>query len=158
MIAHALRIWDQHGANNQGCGHLLHEQLLLPCARPVTAITHICKSTVQQNQPSYRCEHWVVGQPEGSLQNSRALTIAVVIFRPFDPAKQTPKSGAWCLEGLPKSLLINGKGNYFECEDPYTRQVRLAAARACRTIGLAASSWGSCKGYHCLASLAMSNL
>jgi hypothetical protein len=26
--------------------------------------------------------------------------------------------------GLPKSILINGKGNYYDCEDVYKRKVR----------------------------------
>lgn len=51
--------------------------------------------------------------------------MAMRLNRPFDPAKgnsSTP-SGGWCWVGLPKSLLINGVGNYFDCEDPYNRQV-----------------------------------
>lgn len=56
------------------------------------------------------------------------VTVKVIVMRPcrpFDPSKQTAESGAWCWVGVPKSLLINGKGNYHECEDPYSRQVML---------------------------------
>jgi L-ascorbate oxidase len=49
--------------------------------------------------------------------------LAMRLNRPFDPTKQTPEAGAWCWVGVPKSLLVNGKGNYYECEDVYTRQV-----------------------------------
>lgn len=44
-------------------------------------------------------------------------------FRPFDPTKATNSTGSWCWVGLPKSVLINGRGNYHDCEDPYKRVV-----------------------------------
>lgn len=47
--------------------------------------------------------------------------------RPFDPTKATAETGAWCWVGLPKSLLINGKGNYHDCEDVYKREVGVRA-------------------------------
>lgn len=43
--------------------------------------------------------------------------------RPFDPTKATSDTGAWCWVGLPKSILINGQGNYYNCEDVYKREV-----------------------------------
>lgn len=82
---------------------------------------------------------------------SRALCAA---SRPFDPTKATPDTGAWCWVGLPKSILINGKGNYYDCEDVYKREVstmQLLSVRCsslvfagsapkcwCGTVGLAA--------------------
>jgi hypothetical protein len=42
--------------------------------------------------------------------------------RPFDPAKVTNTSGEWCWMGLPRSILINGKGSYGDCEDVYNRK------------------------------------
>eukprot|EP00879_Flechtneria_rotunda_P031612 GHRR01034549.1.p1 GENE.GHRR01034549.1~~GHRR01034549.1.p1 ORF type:complete len:321 (+),score=110.97 GHRR01034549.1:649-1611(+) len=49
--------------------------------------------------------------------------MAFRLNRPFDPTKATGDTGAWCWVGLPKSLLINGKGNYADCEDVYKREV-----------------------------------
>jgi len=44
--------------------------------------------------------------------------------RPFDPSKVTNTSGEWCWIGLPRSILVNGKGSFSDCEDVYDRQVR----------------------------------
>jgi hypothetical protein len=41
--------------------------------------------------------------------------------RPFDDAKATNDTGKWFWVGLPKSNLVNGKGVYYDCEDPYDR-------------------------------------
>lgn len=49
--------------------------------------------------PSTRCTHNVC-----SLQH-----------RPFDPTQATSATGSWCWIGLPKSVLINGVGNYYDC-------------------------------------------
>lgn len=49
--------------------------------------------------------------------------LCALCCRPFDPSQATNDTGAWCWVGLPKSILINGKGNYNECEDVYKRQV-----------------------------------
>lgn len=49
--------------------------------------------------------------------------LAMRLNRPFDPNQATSASGGWCWVGLPRSLLINGLGNYGECEDVYTRKV-----------------------------------
>lgn len=42
----------------------------------------------------------------------------------MDPSKQSDGSGSWCWVGLPRAILINGRGNYFECEDVFKREVR----------------------------------
>ena len=49
--------------------------------------------------------------------------IAQYTCRPFDPTKASNDTGSWCWVGLPKSVLINGQGNYYDCEDPYKRVV-----------------------------------
>lgn len=43
--------------------------------------------------------------------------------RPFDPSKANGSNGQWCWVGVPKSILINGRGNYYDCEDTYKRTV-----------------------------------
>ena len=48
--------------------------------------------------------------------------------RPFDPAQATNETGAWFWVGVPKSILINGKGQYSDCEDVYKRRVNQAMA------------------------------
>jgi len=55
-------------------------------------------------------------------------------YRPFDPTKATNSTGSWCWVGLPKSVLINGRGNYHDCEDPYKRVVS-AAQQGTRVSG-----------------------
>jgi len=47
--------------------------------------------------------------------------LAVRLNRPFDAAKATNDTGNWFWVGLPKSNLVNGKGVYYDCEDPYDR-------------------------------------
>jgi FtsP/CotA-like multicopper oxidase with cupredoxin domain len=50
--------------------------------------------------------------------------MALRFNRPFDPAKQTNDTrGKWHWIGLPKSVLINGKGSYAACEDVTTRSL-----------------------------------
>lgn len=50
--------------------------------------------------------------------------VLLLSCRPFDPTQATSDTGAWCWVGLPKSILLNGKGNYYNCEDVYKREVR----------------------------------
>ena len=48
--------------------------------------------------------------------------MALRFNRPFDPAKQDGNAtGRWHWIGLPKSVLINGRGSYGACEDVTTR-------------------------------------
>lgn len=49
--------------------------------------------------------------------------MAMRLNRPFDPNQASDASGGWCWVGLPKSILLNGKGNYGDCEDVYKRKV-----------------------------------
>lgn len=74
------------------------------------------------------------GEPLGAAKNENVLFLqdwwhstyggmAMRLNRPFDPAKVTNTSGQWCWIGMPKSLLINGKGSFSDCEDVYARKV-----------------------------------
>jgi hypothetical protein len=48
----------------------------------------------------------------------------VIHCRPFDNNQATNQTGAWYWIGLPKSLLVNGKGNYGDCEVAARRLAR----------------------------------
>lgn len=54
------------------------------------------------------------------------------------------RAGAFCWVGVPKAILLNGKGNYYSCEDVYTRQVcvfvYLSAVRATNHVTDAAGA------------------
>ncbi|KAI8468177.1 MAG: Cupredoxin [Monoraphidium minutum] len=54
--------------------------------------------------------------------------MAMRLNRPFDPTKATDKSGKWCWVGLPRSLLINGRGAAPDCENVYAREVNKTMA------------------------------
>lgn len=68
----------------------------------------------------------LAGSPHLFLQDwwhQTGNSLAMRLNRPFDPNQQTTDSGNWCWVGVPKAILLNGKGNYYGCEDVYTRQV-----------------------------------
>ncbi|KAF8065871.1 L-ascorbate oxidase [Scenedesmus sp. PABB004] len=82
--------------------------------------------------------------------HSTGNSMAMRLNRPFDPTKvinasaTSDGSGAWCWIGLPKSLLVNGKGNYHQCEDVYKRKARcVALRRAAWRCGVQASRCGA---------------
>eukprot|EP00878_Enallax_costatus_P033800 GHUV01037365.1.p1 GENE.GHUV01037365.1~~GHUV01037365.1.p1 ORF type:complete len:432 (+),score=88.08 GHUV01037365.1:181-1476(+) len=102
--------WHDHSSVNQADG--LQGPLIVR-AKPGTP--ELVDGKIQDTFTLFLQDWW----------HNPANALAMRLNRPFDPSKQTAEAGAWCWVGVPKSLLINGKGNYYECEDPYARQANM---------------------------------
>lgn len=75
-------------------------------------------SNVDDDVTLFLADHWhFTGDSMGLRLN-----------RPFDPLQVTNYTGSWFWIGVPKSILINGKGCYWDCEDVYTRAVNKTMA------------------------------
>ncbi|KAI8468179.1 MAG: Cupredoxin [Monoraphidium minutum] len=98
--------WHDHSAMNKGDG--LQGALLV--RSPGTKLG----APLPQNEHTLFLSDW---------WDYTGAAMAVRLNRPFDAEKVTKTSGEWCWIGLPKSLLINGKGAVADCENVFARKV-----------------------------------
>eukprot|EP00877_Chromochloris_zofingiensis_P002265 jgi/Chrzof1/12039/Cz06g19030.t1 len=111
-------LWHDHSAIYRADG--LQGALIVRPKRSSAGSKQKSQEVAKQPLMNYDAEHTLFLMDWWHFTGN---AMAMRLNRPFDDTKATNDTGKWFWVGLPKSILINGKGHYGDCEDVYTRKV-----------------------------------